>query len=64
MPSDFDHFELAPAKAHLTSLGGVAMFKVSVVVFALAVSAFMLWIAHENANFAQLPRATFVKRAV
>jgi hypothetical protein len=40
------------------------MFKVSVVVFALAVSAFMLWIAHENANFAQLPRATFVKRAV
>ena len=40
------------------------MFEVSVVVFALAASAFMLWIAHENANFAQLPRATFVKRAV
>jgi hypothetical protein len=42
----------------------VAMFKVSVVVFALAVSGFMLWIAHENANFAELPRATFMKRAV
>ncbi len=42
----------------------VAMFKVSVVVFALAVSGFMLWIAHENTNFAQLPHATFIKRAV
>ena len=40
------------------------MFKASVVVFALLVSGFMLWIAHENANFAELPRATFMKRAV
>jgi hypothetical protein len=23
----------------------------------------MLWVGHENANFAQLPHATFVKRA-
>jgi hypothetical protein len=41
----------------------IAMFKIAVVVFALAVSGFMLWIAHEDANFAQLPHATFVKRA-
>jgi hypothetical protein len=40
-----------------------AMFKIAVVVFALAVSGLMLWIAHEDANFAQLPHATFVKRA-
>jgi hypothetical protein len=40
-----------------------AMFKIAVVVFALAVSGFMLWVAHENSNFAQLPRATFMKRA-
>ncbi len=39
------------------------MFKVAVIVFALAVSGLMLWIAHENANFAQLPHAVFVKRA-
>jgi hypothetical protein len=42
----------------------VAMLKIAVVVFALAVSGFMLWIAHEDANFAQLPHATFLKRAV
>jgi hypothetical protein len=41
----------------------IAMFKAAVVVFALTVSGFMLWIAHEDANFAQLPHATFVKRA-
>jgi hypothetical protein len=41
----------------------IAMFKTAVVVFALTVSGFMLWIAHEDANFAQLPHATFVKRA-
>jgi hypothetical protein len=41
----------------------IAMFKAAVVVFALTVSGFMLWVAHENANFAQLPHATFVKRA-
>ena len=39
------------------------MFKIAVVVFALTVSGFMLWIAHEDAHFAQLPHATFVKRA-
>jgi hypothetical protein len=39
------------------------MFKVAVVAFALIVSGFMLWVAHQNANFAQLPHATFVKRA-
>jgi hypothetical protein len=39
------------------------MFKVAVVAFALAVSGFMLWVGHENSNFAQLPHATFVKRA-
>ena len=39
------------------------MFKVAIVVFALAISGFMLWIAHEDANFAQLPHATFLKRA-
>jgi hypothetical protein len=41
----------------------IAMFKAAVVAFALVVSGFMLWIAHEDANFAQLPHATFVKRA-
>jgi hypothetical protein len=41
----------------------IAMFKIAVVVFALVVSGFMLWVAHTNANFAQLPHATFVKRA-
>jgi hypothetical protein len=41
----------------------IAMFKAAVVAFALTVSGFMLWIAHEDANFAQLPHATFVKRA-
>ncbi len=44
--------------------GRFVMFKIAVVVFALAVSGFMLWIAHEDANFAQLPHVTFVKRAV
>lgn len=39
------------------------MFKIAVIVFALGVSGLMLWIAHENANFAQLPHAVFVKRA-
>jgi hypothetical protein len=39
------------------------MFKVSIIVFALVISGFMLWIAHEDANFAQLPHATFLKRA-
>jgi hypothetical protein len=39
------------------------MFKVAVVAFALTVSGLMLWIAHEDANFAQLPHATFIKRA-
>jgi hypothetical protein len=39
------------------------MFKVSIIVFSLAISGFMLWIAHEDANFAQLPHATFLKRA-
>jgi Ni,Fe-hydrogenase I cytochrome b subunit len=41
----------------------IAMFKVAVIAFALTVSGFMLWVAHQNANFAQLPHATFVKRA-
>jgi hypothetical protein len=41
----------------------IAMFKVAVVAFALALSGLMLWIAHEDANFAQLPHATFIKRA-
>ena len=41
----------------------IAMFKAAVVVFAVTVSGFMLWIAHEDANFAQLPHATFIKRA-
>jgi hypothetical protein len=41
----------------------IAMFKIAVVAFALTVSGFMLWVAHENANFAQLPHATFIKRA-
>jgi len=45
------------------SIKEIAMFKVAVVVFALMVSGFMLWVAHEDANFAQLPHATFVKRA-
>ncbi len=39
------------------------MFKVAVVVFALAISGFMLWVAHEDSNFAGLPHATLVKRA-
>jgi hypothetical protein len=41
----------------------IAMFKAAVVVFALTVSGFMLWVAHQDANFAQLPHATFIKRA-
>jgi hypothetical protein len=41
----------------------ITMFKVAVVAFALAVSGFMLWIAHEDANFAQMPHAVFMKRA-
>jgi hypothetical protein len=41
----------------------IAMFKAAVVVFALTVSGFMLWVAHEDANFAQLPHATLIKRA-
>jgi Ni,Fe-hydrogenase I cytochrome b subunit len=51
------------AGATYISLKEIAMFKVAVVAFALAISGFMLWVAHENANFAQLPHATFVKRA-
>jgi hypothetical protein len=47
----------------ITSPKEITMFKAAVVVFALTVSGFMLWIAHEDANFAQLPHATFVKRA-
>jgi hypothetical protein len=39
------------------------MFKFSVIAVALILSAFLLWIAHEDANFAQLPHATFLKRA-
>ena len=39
------------------------MFKVAVIAFALTISGFMLWVAHEDANFAQQPHATFVKRA-
>jgi hypothetical protein len=45
------------------SLKEIAMFKVAVVAFTFAVSGFMLWIAHEDANFAQKPHAEFVKRA-
>jgi hypothetical protein len=45
------------------SIEEIAMFKAAVVVFALTVSGFMLWIAHEDANFAQLPHATLIKRA-
>jgi hypothetical protein len=52
------------AAPYIPSRGRFAMFKVAVVVFALAVSGFMLWIAHEDSNFAQLPHATFLKRAV
>jgi len=45
------------------SIKEIVMFKIAVVAFALAVSGFMLWVGHENSNFAQLPHATFVKRA-
>jgi hypothetical protein len=45
------------------SIKEIAMFKIAVVAFALAVSGFMLWVAHVDANFAQLPHATLVKRA-
>jgi hypothetical protein len=60
-----DRFELAWDQARLISKPreDIAMFKIAVVVFALVVSGFMLWIAHTDANFAQLPHATFVKRA-
>jgi hypothetical protein len=51
------------AGATYISTKEIAMFKVAVIAFALAISGFMLWVAHENANFAQLPHATFVKRA-
>ncbi|MEI9925064.1 MAG: hypothetical protein WDN50_17405 [Bradyrhizobium sp.] len=39
------------------------MFKVAVVAFTFAVSGFMLWIAHQDANYAERPHAAFVKRA-
>ena len=55
-------FELAHGRTYI-SIKEIAMFKVAVVAFALAVSGFMLWVGHENSNFAQLPHATFVKRA-
>jgi hypothetical protein len=61
---DGDRQRLARAKPRpISRQGDPAMFKIAVVVFALAVSGFMLWIAHEDANFAQLPHATFLKRA-
>jgi hypothetical protein len=53
----------AIAGATYISTKEIAMFKVAVVAFVLAISGFMLWVAHQNANFAQLPHATFVKRA-
>ena len=49
--------------AETISAQEISMFKAAVIAFALVVSGFMLWIAHEDANFAQLPHATFVKRA-
>ena len=55
--------DLYPDQGRFISTEEIAMFKVAVVVFALAVSGFMLWVAHEDANFAQLPHATLVKRA-
>lgn len=39
------------------------MFKAAVIVFALLISGFMLWVAHYDANFAQLPKSVFVRRA-
>jgi hypothetical protein len=51
------------AGATYISIKEIAMFKVAVVAFTFAVSGFMLWIAHEDANFAQKPHAEFVKRA-
>jgi hypothetical protein len=39
------------------------MFKMAVIVFALLVSGFMIWVAHYDTNFAQLPKSVFVKRA-
>ncbi|THD61954.1 MAG: hypothetical protein E7813_21210 [Bradyrhizobium sp.] len=64
-PEDSGRVELACGVARPISLvEEAAMFKVAVIVFALAVSGLMLWIAHENANFAQLPHAVLVKRAV
>ena len=61
---DFNRFELAERRGAAYIPGKeIAMLKVAVVAFALAISGLMLWIAHENANFAELPRATLVKRA-
>jgi hypothetical protein len=58
------HFRTGTASgATYISMKEIAMFKVAVVAFAFAVSGFMLWIAHEDANYAQRPHAAFVKRA-
>jgi Ni,Fe-hydrogenase I cytochrome b subunit len=51
------------AGATYIPLKEIAMFKIAVVAFALTVSGFMLWVGHTNANFAQMPHATFIKRA-
>jgi hypothetical protein len=58
-----DHLNWHEPKRDVYLPREIAMFKIAVVVFALVVSGFLLWIAHEDANFAQLPHATFVKRA-
>jgi hypothetical protein len=45
------------------SIKEIAMLKVAVVAFALFISGFMIWVGHEDSNFARLPHATLVKRA-
>jgi hypothetical protein len=44
--------------------GGFLMLKAIVIVFSLTVSGFMLWVAHTDAHFAQLPKPVLMKRAV
>jgi hypothetical protein len=63
MTSDASNWHTLGPDLYLSRGGEIAMFKVAVIAFALVLSGLMLWIAHEDANFAQLPHATFIKRA-
>jgi hypothetical protein len=56
------------SRRHISRLagisGGITMFKIAVIAFALVISGFMVWVGNHDAKFAQGSHATFVKRAV